>query len=528
MNRSIVVVTSCAALALTASACGGGGENKAVKFQQGATYTEPIGSDPGNLHPLRAAQITTNTVLPFAYDTLINIDSRGRVVSQLAQRWQATPKSVTFTLKPGITCADGTKLRASDVASVFDWIKDPKHQSTMIGDHVPSTDFDVKADDAARTVTISVKQPYGFLLEGAGTVWIVCPKGLADPKSLAHATDGTGPYQLADYAADDHLTFAVRKGYAWGPNGASTAAPGTPAKVTFKIVQNVTTMANLLLAGQLSSATITGPDAARLKGQRFQELQSLQGPTDLFFNERPGHPGQDPKVRQALTSALDLGQLQKVLTEGSGTRPTSLVLLQPRPCRIDTVNGAVPGHDLEQAKALLDEAGWTATAGGTRAKDGHKLTITLRYLSNQTPLSAGMELVSRWWKALGVDVKLKGADANAFTQALFQGNDWDAAVLQVALPYPNQLTQYATGPASPKGQNFAAIDNAQYGAISQQALATTGQAGCQLWARSEQALMRNADVVPIAADLLTTYAKSARLALGLNGTEPTSIRMVAR
>jgi peptide/nickel transport system substrate-binding protein len=529
MNRSIVVVTSCAALALTASACGGsGGENKAVKFQHGATYTEPLTSDPGNLHPLRSVQQTTNTVLPFAYDSLINIDGKGRVISQLAQRWQATPKSVTFTLKPGITCADGTKLQASDVASVFEWIKDPKHESTMIGDHLPSTDFDVKSDDAARTVTISLKQAYGFLLEGAGTVWIPCPKGLADPKSLAHATDGTGPYQLTDYAADDHLTFTIRKGYTWGPNGATTAAPGMPAKVTFKIIQNLTTQANLLLSGQLSSAALSGPDTARLKGQGFQELHTTSGPYDIFFNQRDGHPGKDPKVRQALAAALDLAQLQKVITEGSGTRPTSLAILSPQPCRVDSVKGAVPGHDLERAKALLDEAGWTAGAGGIRAKDGQKLSITLYYLSGQTPLSSGMELVSGWWKSLGVDVKLKGQDANAFTQALFQGNAWDAAALSVALPYPNEFVQYATGPASPKGQNFPAIDNAQYASLAQQALGTPGKAGCDLWAQSEQVLFRNADVVPVAADVAVTFAKTARLAIGLNGTEPTSIRMVAR
>ena len=527
MTRLSLLAAVCV-LGIGAAACGGGNGDGSTNFAKGATYTEPMVGDPGNLHPLRAVQQLTNAVLPFAYDTLINLDEKGRVVGQLAERWKVTPKQVTFTLRPGITCADGTKLTASDVADNFEWIKDPKHKSTMIGDKLPSADFQVQADDAARTVTVTLKQPYGFLLQGAGQLFIVCPKGLADPKSLAHAMDGTGPYKLTDYVADDHLTFDVRKDYKWGPDGAATSAPGTPQRVVFRIVQNLTTQANLLLSGELSSATITGPDAARLKAQQFSEVKTVSGPTDLFYNQRPGHPGSDQKVREALTKALDLEQIRKVVTEGSGTRPTSLAILPPRPCRNDTTDGALPERDVEGAKALLDEAGWTVGADGTRTKDGKPLAVTLAYLSGQTPLSAAMELVSGWWKELGVDVKLKGRDANAYTQALFAGNDWDASVLGVALPFPNQFMQYATGPASPEGQNFPAIDNPEYARLAQQALGTPGQHGCDLWAEAERALFSELDVVPISADVVPTYSKSVRLAIGQNGTEPTSIRMLAR
>jgi peptide/nickel transport system substrate-binding protein len=518
MTRSSLLAAACV-LVLGVSACGGGNDAGSAEFAKGATYTEPLTGDPGNLHPLRAVQQLTNAVLPFAYDTLVSIDEQGHISGQLAERWDVTPKKVTFTLRPGITCADGTKLTATNVADNFEWIKDPKHKST---------DYQVKADDAARTVTVTLKQPYGFLLEGAGTLWVVCPKGLADPKSLAHATDGTGPYELTDYVADDHLTFDVRKDYKWGPGGAATSAPGTPQRVVFRVVQNLTTQTNLLLSGDLSSATITGPDASRLKGQGYSEVKTVTGPFDMFYNQRPGHPGADPKVREALTKALDLEQLRKVVTEGSGTRPPSLAILPPRPCHNDTTDGTLPEHDLEGAKALLDEAGWTAGAGGTRAKDGKPLTVSLAYISGQTPLGAGMELVSGWWKELGVDVKLKGRDANAYTQVLFAGNDWDAAALSVALPYPNMFTAYATGPASPEGQNFPAIENADYARLAQQALGTPGKPGCDLWAQAEQALFRDVDVVPVAADVVTTYSKSARLAIGQNGTEPTSIKMLER
>src|SRR5215217_2711246 len=122
MIRSSLLAVACV-LALGVTACGGGGNDDdgdtPTDFATGATYTHALPSDPGNLHPLRAGQIVTNTILPFAYDTLISIDEQGKVVGQLAESWKVTPKRVTFTLRPGVTCADGTELTATDVADNF-------------------------------------------------------------------------------------------------------------------------------------------------------------------------------------------------------------------------------------------------------------------------------------------------------------------------------------------------------------------------------------------------------------------------
>lgn len=527
MQPAKTLVAVCA-LAIAVGACGGGNEggDDSVDYRDAATYTEALDSDPGNLHPLRAVQQTTFNVIPFAYDSLINVDRKGRVVGQLAERWEAAPRKVTYTLRPGITCADGTELTASHVADNFRWAKDPKNKSTVIGEGLPSPDFEVEADDAARTVTLRLTQPYGFLLQGAGLVPIVCPEGLADPDRLAHGTDGTGPFELTDYVADDHLTFTAREGYRWGPDGATADEPGFPAKVVFKIVKDETTMANLLLSGGLTSATVLGPDRERLEGRGFHEVPDLDGPSNFFFNQRRDHPGADPDVRKALTMALDLDQLMKVVTQGLGERPTQLSIISPRPCPGDNVTGTLPGHDPDAAKALLEQAGWTAGTGGTRAKDGRPLTLTLIYESGDVGTGAGMELAAEAWKQLGVDVKLRGKDANAYVQDLFGGGEWDAAWLDVGLPFPHMFRPFAVGPPSPEGQNFAAIENPDYARLSEQALQTPGAAGCELWGRAEQALFGSADVVPAAAVVTITFARAARLAIGVNGTEPTSIRML--
>jgi peptide/nickel transport system substrate-binding protein len=517
------------ALVAAAAACGSssdGGER--TDLADSATYVTTIPADPGNLNPLTTVRQTTNSVDTFAYDTLINIDPDGKVVPQLAEDWEATDRSVTFTLKDGITCSDGTELTAKAVADNFTWIKDPSNGSTVIGSGLPSTDYTVKYDNAARTVTITMGTPFGFLLEGAGVgVRIVCPKGLADPDSLAHATDGTGPYVLTDYAADDHVTLTVRDDYTWGPDGATTDAAGVPDKVEFRVVQNSTTAVNMFLSGDLTDVLPNSADRARLEGRDAFTLETEQGPSEFFFNERDGFPTSDPDVRQALVMALDRPALMAAVTEGEGTMADGLAVLAPRPCPEDTVSGHLPDHDSDAAGELLDQAGWTMGSDGVRSKDGEDLTITLAYPTGEPATEAAMELVRSWWEDIGVSVEPKGQGQSAFLETLFGGTDWDASFLNVQLAYPSDFVAFASGPTPPNGQNFAGINNPTYDRLATEAAATpTEEGGCDKWAAAEQALFAAADVVPISNNVTVTYADNAEFEQGIwSIVEPTSIRM---
>ena len=109
-------------------------------------------------------------------------------------------------------------------------------------------------------------------------------------------------------------TFTLRKGYAWGPNGATSK--GMPAKVVLKVVTNETTAANELLTGEVNIATVTGPDRTRLeKAKLFKRVVAAE-PGEIWFNEKKGHPTSNVTVRKGIIQALQLGQVGKVFTSG--------------------------------------------------------------------------------------------------------------------------------------------------------------------------------------------------------------------
>src|SRR3569833_2424426 len=205
------------------------------------------------------------TASKFAYDPLVSVDGKtGKVQSALAKSWQVQRKTVTLTLADGITCSDGARLTASDVAKNLNFVANPKNKSPFLGAFLP-VGAKAKGDDATRVVTLTLAGPAPIVLNGLSGWPSVCPSGMAGRSSLKTGTAGTGPYKLVQAAPGDHYTYAIRDGYTWGPNGATTATKGLPKPVVIKVVETESTAANLLLSGGLNGAQVAGPDGERLE-----------------------------------------------------------------------------------------------------------------------------------------------------------------------------------------------------------------------------------------------------------------------
>lgn len=517
MKRTATALGLCVTTALLAG-CGGnsgstsdGGGAADANLVDGATFTMGLKADPGNLDPQASAGSALFTVTQLAYDPLVSVDAKtGAIQSQLAKQWKVSGKTVSLTLGDGITCSDGSKLTANDVAKNIAYVEDPKSKSPFLGTFVPAG-ATAKADDASRTVTITLAAPAPFVLNGLASLPIVCPHGLDDRKSLAEGTDGTGPFQLTQAAPGDHYTYKVRKGYTWGPNGATTATKGTPASVVVKVVENETTAANLLLSGGLSSAQVTGPDTARLEKAGLFSARTTALLGEQWYNHAKGHPTSDPAVRRALTQALDLGQLQKVLTSGKGTAPTTLATIEPVACPGSSVAGSLPATDVAAAKAALKKAG--------------KPQLTFVYdSSGGTGVAAAAELAVQQWQKAGIAVHAKAQSDTEIQQTIFGSGDWDIAWVPLNVNSPDQVVPFLSGAAAPNGTNFSAISNKSYDAAVKKASGLSGKDGCSTWLQGESDLVKAADIVPFANNVVNTYGAKATFETP-GQMVPTSIRM---
>ncbi|WP_405009738.1 ABC transporter substrate-binding protein [Kitasatospora sp. NBC_01539] len=517
----VVLTAALTASALALGGCGGAASSTTTPLADRVTVRIAESSETPSFDPYSAFGASHAR---YAYDSLVNLAPDGTLVTGLASSWQATATAAVFTLRPGITCSDGTPLTASAVAGSLTYAGDPAHQLAGARTVLPDVPFTASADDGTGTVSVNAAAPFPFLTRTLGLLPIVCPAGLDRPRALDRATRGTGPYVLTRYTPGGPYEFTVREGYAWGPAGATTAVPGLPARVVISVVPQASTVANLLLTGGVDIAGVSGPERARLTGRGLAttDVATVIGLT--FFNQRPGRALADPALRRALVSALDRQGLANVAVGGTGSPATDFGAVGAV-CHADLADANLPAQDATEA---LRAAGWTRSAHGPPTKDGRPLRLRLITSSDLGPTLASVaELMAREWTALGAEVELVTESLPALVNAMYRSADFDVVVGSTpGFALPVGFVPFFSGPTPARGLNFAAVANPEYDALVARALRETDTAGCDTWNRAAASLFRSADALPIAEGRSSVYGYRTTFTTTFGGQlVPTSIRL---
>ncbi len=492
----------------------GGGQSAAPPQpgEAGGTVTFAVTDDPGNLDPSMTVLAVARGMTRLAYDSLVRLDAEGQVVPSMASEWEVTDSGVTFTLREDITCSDGTPFTPTDAADNLAYISDPENASPLLGVILPPG-LTAEADDEAGTLTVTSAEPNAFLLTSLTNVLMICRAGLDDHEALAQETIGTGPWVLEDVVANDRYTFSRNPDYAWGPVPGTYEGEGVPDELVYRVVPNLTTTANLLLAGDVNVAAVGTGDEARVREAGLGSYGQASPLGELFFNQDPEHPGSDPEVRRALVAASDVQLLMRVGTGDSGQLSTGLVTLEPKACPGDTVTGNLPAYDVAGANQILDDAGWARGSDGIREKDGQRLALTFIFAQRGgDEISAAAELLAQQWAEVGAEVQPQVIVATQLNEVLFSSGNWDAGWIPVTLSLPTQLPGFVSGPTPPDGTNFASIANDDYDEASAEASGTGDiEAACALWNEAETALIQAGDVTPMFDIVANTYLNKVTL-----------------
>jgi peptide/nickel transport system substrate-binding protein len=515
---ALLAASAVALLVVGLAAATGPASKKAASHasRTGATQAAAKGTvsmaligDPGKLDPQQTAGAGAQQVAEFSYDTLVHQLPGGKFVSGLATKWKVLSLTkVRFTLHSGVTCTDGTKMTASVVKRNLDYIANKANGSPLLGLYVPQ-DTTTVANNKKRQVTVTFPSADPFPLQGLGSVHMVCSKGIANRSRLLNGADGSGPYKLVKASPGAKYTFALRKAYKWGPNGATSK--GMPAKVVLQVVTSETTAANELLTSQLNIATVTGPDRTRLEKAKLFKKVVVAEPGEIWFNENNGHATASASVRRGIVQTLQLGQLGKVFTSGDGVPMKQLTLQTFTPCSGNSVKGNVPKHNAAAASSALS---------------GHP-SLKLLYANDGGPGSgAAMTLAQQELDAAGANASLDGTTTPNLLGTLFGSGNWDVALVPLGVSAPTQLVPFLSGPApAGNGDNFAGIANATYGSQVASALKSTGATSCGHWLKAEGAIFKHADLAPTYWSTLPTFGKGVKFGLGDQGIAPTTLRL---
>lgn len=512
MNKSHVLKK--AGAAVLAAAMMTGCSSGSGSSTSGSTLTVGISTSfNGIFSPLYYSTVYDDYVVEMVYQSMLTYDRDNQLETQLATEMPTTSddgKTLTFKLNKGVKFSDGTKLTADDVVLTFKVMADPNYTGRFSSyvDYLEGySDYhDGDAEDFAGvekiddyTVAFHMATPRIDAVSNLGTFPIISnsqfknfKKGDAgDVEDEVSNPIGTGPYVLKNFKKDEAATF-VKNEYFKAEDDEYQID-----NVVMKICDTSTELQELEkgtvdMLPQASDANKVG-SASLQDDLTFNYYQSSS--MQYFIYNTAAGPTADQAVRQALTYAIDRQSFvdsyygfekgsKAVKKTEAGFVPA--IMANPLSSTLgDVVNGyetddAMTYYDynIEKAKQILDEAGWTVGSDGIREKDGQKLTVRLISTKGKEQLDTMLPMLEKaWGDELGVDFQSSVSEFNTMV-ATVQGddtvNDWEVSYMGWQFGSGDDTGAnllYENG----QDDNYSRINDEELNSLLQEALYTTDQ-----------------------------------------------------
>ena len=368
------------------------------------------GADLQSINPLQTTHPLAKQVQKYVlFTTLVRYDSALRVQPYLARAWEGSGDgSVTLHLRTDIRWHDGTPTTARDVVSTLEAAANPDsgypRQAELAGLRASAP------DDSTAVLRFPIRDSR-FPIPDVLTDLAILPAS-----RRAGFNDhplGNGPFRFVEHQANRRWVFEANPSF---PRDLG----GTPVvhRLAIVIVDEATTKLAGIVDGELDFAGINPMHASiirRVAGRGVLDYPLLLTYGIVWNTSRA--PFDNPRLRRALTLALDRAQMRDAYVYGFGELADGPVP-STHPLAVPVEH--VP-FDRAAARALLDSLGW-------RAADGvRRLSFTLSTVGSSDNVLE--QLIQADLAAVGVDVRIRQLELGAFLAAAEGATrDYDALV----------------------------------------------------------------------------------------------------
>ena len=372
--------------------------------------------------------------------TLVQVDGELDYRPRLAREWAFDPEAgeLTFHLRDDVYWHDGQPTTAHDVAFTYLRASDPATAFFSMSSWEPY----VGGADAVEvldehTVRFRV-EPHAEPLE----IWrllAIMPRHLLEevpPAELREHPYGTrcpvgnGPFVFQEHRPDASWSFVRNPAF---PD--ELGGPPYLERYVYRIIPEQGTLLTELLTGTVDVYLAPNPDASsRIQehdGARLLDFDFREYVAVVWNSRRPEL--EDPRVRRALTLGVNRQEIIDATLAGFG----------------DVANAGVPpfhwahhaeladslGHDPDEARRLLDEAGWVVRGedGIRENPEGRALDVTVSYNMGNQQRQDIAQIMQSQLAAIGVGVRPEGVEWGAFVGEMTSPDrrNFDGAVLSI-------------------------------------------------------------------------------------------------
>jgi peptide/nickel transport system substrate-binding protein len=333
--------------------------------KQGGSVTVGTIDEPDTLNPYLTQLVGGSDLTTGIMDTLMRYDSTQTLIPALAESFEISDDGLTytFTLREGLTFHNGDAFGPQDVIETWKMIMNEEFAAfTTVGwDKV--TDITAPDDRTVVMETSEVFAPFiAYVATEAGSAISPVSELAVGPEKFKtefgrQRLIGTGPVKFVEWTPKQQVVLEKFADY-WGE-------PAHLDKVIIRFIPDDSTQLVQLRTGEIQMAI----GAGSLGALRVDEALGIDGVT-ILEHPSPGWSHLDlkhvyflrnPLVRQALDFATPSQDIVDKLYKGRAIR--SIADQQPGTWAF---NPNIEGRpfDIEQAKALLAEAGLTQNADG--------------------------------------------------------------------------------------------------------------------------------------------------------------------
>ena len=386
--------------------------------KSGGTVTAGTNQEPDTLHPYISQLISSADIYYSMLDGLHTYDSTQQLIPRLAESFEISDDGLTysFTLREGVKFHNGDTFSGDDVVAMWKIIMNPDFGAYNLNGWDQIDDITVDGNQ----LVITTKEVFAPFMSYVG-VERIAPKSAIDAgvdsfkQEYGRAPIGTGPFKFVEWKAKEQVVVEKFADY-WGE-------PAHLDKIIYRIVPDDNTLLVQLRTGEIQ---VVGGGAA-LTATRVDEALEIENILVLehgtqqwkHIDLKQWDHLRMTKVRQALDFATPSQDIIDKLLKGralpsvADQAPGSWAFnpdIQPRP------------YDLEQAKALLAEAGLKPGAGGVlegpvptedpNVGDGavKPLDIELWFTSGDTESERICQVIAQSWNSIGVKTTVLNQD----------------------------------------------------------------------------------------------------------------------
>ncbi len=428
MRRRDLLISSLAALALLAGACGGGssGNNNNAQKTVGGVLT--IDNESGALwqcdfNPYNGSvngQSFGVLYEPLVYDNLLNDKKTPWLASDY--QWSADNKTLTFTIRSGVTWTDGQPFTAADVVFSFALLKQHPEADLQSDWQVIQSVIQQGDDKVAFTFNQSAVPNFYQIAGQTAIVPQHIWSAFKDPAAqVVKAPVGTGPFTMSA-CTGQNITYKRNPNY-WQKGLPYLDTVNYPAFLDNDPANAFLAAGQAQWGGQFIPNIDTYYVAKDPKNNHywFPPIDNI----NVWFNTTLA-PMNNKAVRQAIAYSIDRGAVSQKGEFGYEPPGNQTGVLSPTfDSWIDKSQADKYGYKFDVAKAqgLLQQAGFTKGSSGIfQDSSGKKLSLSIINIAGYTDWVASVQVIQDNLKQVGIELKAVNLEATAYFDKLFTGN----------------------------------------------------------------------------------------------------------